>query len=116
MISSTALVVTPESSRRSAQLVRIAQQQQDGETHGVGGRLVARDQQDVADPQQLLVAEVAAVLADQHAENVVARMLTMPSNQQLHVRLHLARVPGLCLRRGRAVKHGVTSALELRAV
>jgi hypothetical protein len=65
------------------------------------------------DTEQLLVAQFIGMVADQHAEDVVARVLTVPIHQRLHVGVHLECVLSLPLSRHEDVQHRVAAPLEL---
>ena len=64
-------------------------------------------------PSSSLVGQLIGMIADQHAEDVVARVLPVPIHQRLHVGVHLERVLGLLLTRDEDVQHRVTAPLEL---
>ena len=96
-----------------SKLIGMLQEQQGAQPDRVRCRLVAGNQQDVADTEQLLVGQFIGMIADQHAEDVVARVLPVPIHQRLHVGVHLARVLGLLLTRHENVQHRVAAPLEL---
>jgi hypothetical protein len=77
---------------------------------------VSRHQENVANADQFVAAQLVGVITDQHAEDVVTPILPMPIHQEQHVRVHLARVLGLLLARNRDVQHGVAAALKLRLI
>jgi hypothetical protein len=58
-------------------------------TQNVGGGLVTGDQQELRDTGQFGSGQVIAVLADQHAQQVVAGVLEIAVDEVVHVLPHL---------------------------
>ena len=63
----------------------MAQQRQRAQSQHVRRGLVAGEQQQAGDADELVVGEVGAVLTHQHAEDVVAGITPGPLDQRSHV-------------------------------
>jgi hypothetical protein len=68
----------------------VAQQRKDAQPQHVRRRLVSGQQQQPGDPDQFVVAELVAVLAHEHAENVLARIVARALDEAAHVIAALA--------------------------
>ena len=112
-ISSSTAGATASASSRTARAARGGGAGRACEPEHVGRGLVPGDQQQVRDADELVGGEVAGVLAQEHADEVVARVPPGPGHEGLHVGQGLGgqRHPPL-LRKPR-VELGVRARLEL---
>ncbi|WP_308015836.1 hypothetical protein [Saccharopolyspora sp. 6M] len=94
----------------------MAQQRERAEAEHVRGGLVPGDEQQVPDADQLGVAQLRVVVPDEHAEQVLARVLPRPGDELGHVREGLPGQLDLLLLREGGVELAVGALLELGPV
>jgi hypothetical protein len=98
------------------ELVGVAQQGQRAEREHIGGGLVTGEQQQEADADELVGGQVVAMLADQHAEQLLARVGLGSGDEIGHVRTRLLLHREPLLEGPRHVQHAAGPPLEVRPV